>query len=72
VIRLNPKAEPEIYECTRRFGTILENVGIDLETRRLDLDDDSLTENTRAGYPITHLKTSCPTAWGTIPVISSC
>ncbi len=56
VIRLSPKAEPEIYECTRRFGTILENVGIDLATRRLDLDDDSLTENTRAAYPITHLK----------------
>lgn len=55
VIRLNPKAEPEIYECTRRFGTILENVGIDLATRRLDLDDDGLTENTRAAYPITHL-----------------
>ena len=55
VIRLNPKAEPEIYECTRKFGTILENVGIDLATRRLDLDDDSLTENTRAAYPITHL-----------------
>ncbi len=56
VIRLNPQAEPEIYECTRKFGTILENVGIDLETRRLDLNDDSLTENTRAAYPITHLK----------------
>jgi phosphoenolpyruvate carboxykinase (ATP) len=55
-IRLNPKAEPEIYECTRKFGTILENVGIDLVTRRLDLDDASLTENTRAAYPITHLK----------------
>jgi phosphoenolpyruvate carboxykinase (ATP) len=55
VIRLNPKAEPEIYECTRRFGTILENVGIHLASRRLDLDDDSLTENTRAAYPITHL-----------------
>jgi phosphoenolpyruvate carboxykinase (ATP) len=56
VIRLNPKAEPEIYECTRKFGTILENVGIDLVTRRLDLNDDSLTENTRAAYPLTHLK----------------
>ena len=56
VIRLSPAAEPEIYECTRRFGTILENVGIDLATRRLDLNDDSLTENTRAAYPITHLQ----------------
>lgn len=54
-IRLSPTAEPEIYECTRKFGTILENVGIDLASRRLDLDDASLTENTRAAYPITHL-----------------
>jgi phosphoenolpyruvate carboxykinase (ATP) len=55
VIRLNPQAEPEIYECTRRFGTILENVSMDDENRRLDLDDDSLTENTRAAYPISHI-----------------
>jgi phosphoenolpyruvate carboxykinase (ATP) len=47
-IRLDPEAEPEIYETTRRFGTVLENVAIDSESRRLDLDDDSLTENTRA------------------------
>ena len=55
VIRLSPESEPEIYQCTRRFGTVLENVAIDSETRRLDLDDDSLTENTRACYPLTHL-----------------
>jgi phosphoenolpyruvate carboxykinase (ATP) len=54
-IRLDPEAEPEIYETTRRFGTILENVAIDNDTRRLDLDDAALTENTRAAYPITHL-----------------
>jgi phosphoenolpyruvate carboxykinase (ATP) len=55
VIRLSPKDEPEIYETTRRFGTVLENVAIDSNTRRLDLDDTSLTENTRAAYPISHL-----------------
>jgi phosphoenolpyruvate carboxykinase (ATP) len=55
VIRLDPEAEPEIYETTRRFGTVLENVALDYETRRLDLDDSALTENTRAAYPITHL-----------------
>ncbi len=55
VIQLRRQAEPEIYETTRRFGTILENVQFDQETRRLDLDDASLTENTRAAYPITHL-----------------
>jgi len=55
VIKLSPEAEPDIYECTRKFGTILENVTIDSRTRRVDLDDDSLTENTRASYPISHL-----------------
>ena len=55
VIRISPRFEPEIHETTRRFGTVLENVRIDPTTRRLDLDDDSLTENTRAAYPITHI-----------------
>lgn len=55
VIRLNPQAEPDIYQTTRRFGTILENVGFDTQTGRIDLDDDSLTENTRASYPISHI-----------------
>lgn len=55
VIRLSKEAEPEIYETTRRFGTILENVTIDSETRRLDLNDDSLTENTRAAYPLSYI-----------------
>ncbi len=52
VINLSAKAEPEIYETTRRFGTILENVVMDPTTRLLDLDNGSLTENTRASYPI--------------------
>jgi phosphoenolpyruvate carboxykinase (ATP) len=55
VIGVTAESEPEIYETTRRFGTILENVGLETRTRRLDLADDSLTENTRAAYPITHL-----------------
>ncbi|TKJ41054.1 phosphoenolpyruvate carboxykinase (ATP) [candidate division LCP-89 bacterium B3_LCP] len=55
VIGISKEHEPEIYETTRRFGTILENVGFDSITRRLDLDDDSLTENTRAAYPIPHI-----------------
>ncbi len=55
VIRLSREAEPEIYETTRRFGTILENVAIDATSRRLDLDDDALTENTRGAYPISYI-----------------
>lgn len=52
VIKLSEKAEPEIYNTTRRFGTILENVVIDPTTRQLDLDSEALTENTRAAYPL--------------------
>ena len=55
VIRLSPQAEPEIYDTTRRFGTILENVAINSASRRLDLDSDAFTENTRASYPISHI-----------------
>ncbi len=52
VIRLSAEGEPEIYAATRRFGTILENVVLDPATRTIDLDDDRITENTRASYPI--------------------
>jgi len=55
VIRLSAEAEPEIYDTTRRFGTILENVAYNAHTRKVDLDDDSLTENTRAAYPVSHI-----------------
>jgi phosphoenolpyruvate carboxykinase (ATP) len=51
VIRLSPEGEPEIYNTTRRFGTILENVAIDTADRRLDLDSDAFTENTRSPRP---------------------
>jgi phosphoenolpyruvate carboxykinase (ATP) len=67
VIKLSPEGEPEIYETTRRFGTVLENVGIDVHTRRLNLDDDSLTENTRAAYPISHIPNASRTGLGDHP-----
>ena len=51
VIRLSPSGEPEIYATTQRFGTILENVVLDPTSREIDLNDDSITENTRASYP---------------------
>jgi phosphoenolpyruvate carboxykinase (ATP) len=56
VIRLSPEGEPEIYGTTRTFGTVLENVVCDPETRRIDLDSEKLTENTRSSYPLTQLK----------------
>jgi len=52
---IDEKEQPHVYACTRKFGTLLENVTIDPYTRRLDLNDGSLTENTRAAYPISHL-----------------
>jgi phosphoenolpyruvate carboxykinase (ATP) len=52
MIRLSAEAEPQIYSTTRRFGTVLENVKMDAATRQFDLDDDSLTENTRGAYPL--------------------
>ena len=55
-IRLSAEAEPQIYATTRQFGTVLENVALDPVTRQLDLDDDRLTENTRAAYPITFIQ----------------
>ncbi len=52
MIRLSAEAEPEIFATTNRFGTILENVVIDPETREIDLDDNRLAENSRGSYPI--------------------
>lgn len=60
VIRLSPKAEPEIHAATRRFGTVLENVTFDPVTRIVDLDDDRLTENTRASYPLDFIENAVP------------
>ena len=51
-IRLSPMYEPDIFQTTRRFGTILENVDLDPTTRELDLDSDRFTENTRGAYPL--------------------
>ena len=54
VINLSQQHEPEIWAATHRFGTVLENVVAD-ETGRLDLQDGSLTENTRACYPVEYI-----------------
>ncbi|HIF08463.1 MAG TPA: phosphoenolpyruvate carboxykinase [Sneathiellales bacterium] len=55
MIRLSAEAEPEIYATTQRFGTVLENVVLDPNTHKLDLDDASLTENTRGAYPLSFI-----------------
>jgi len=60
VIGLSQSAEPEIYATTHRFGTLLENVVFDPITRLIDLDDDTLTENTRASYPLEFIGNAVP------------
>ena len=60
VIKLSPEMEPEIHRTTGMFGTILENVGMDTESRRIDLDDATLTENTRASYPLSSIPRVSP------------
>ena len=60
VIRLSAAAEPQIFATTRRFGTILENVVFDPITRQIDLDDETLTENTRGSYPLHYIENAVP------------
>ncbi len=61
-INLSSEAEPDIYRASQRFGSVLENVVLDPVTREPRFEDDSLTENTRAAYPLTFLD---PEAGGT-------
>jgi phosphoenolpyruvate carboxykinase (ATP) len=67
VIKLSKEAEPQIYATTRRFGTVLENVVFDADTRALDLDSDALTENTRACYPLSFIDNAVAGAKGPHP-----
>jgi phosphoenolpyruvate carboxykinase (ATP) len=67
MIRLSAEAEPEIYATTRRFGTVLENVVMDPETRELDLDDNSLAENSRGAYPIDFIPNASEENMGPVP-----
>ncbi len=67
MIRLSPEAEPEIYATTKRFGTVLENVVIDPDTRELDLDDATLAENTRGAYPIDFIPNASEANMGPVP-----
>lgn len=56
MINLSPEAEPEIYATTSKWGTVLENVVMDPETRELDFADNSLAENSRGAYPISAIE----------------
>jgi len=67
MIRLSAEAEPEIFATTKRFGTVLENVVIDPETRTLNFDDASLAENSRGSYPIDFISNASKDNLGPVP-----
>ena len=67
VIRLRPDTEPEILAATQSFGTVLENVVLDPDTRAVDYDADTITENTRACYPIHYISNHVPSGRGGVP-----
>ena len=61
-INLSPKAEPEIYATTHRFGTVIENMVYDPDTLELDFADSSITENMRCAYPLEAIGNASPTS----------
>jgi len=66
-VNLDPEAEPEIYATTSKFGTVVENMVFDPETRELDFADDSLTANMRCAYPLHYISNASETALGGHP-----
>jgi len=66
-INLTQEAEPEIFETTRSFGSIIENVVMDPDTRELDFFDTTLTENGRVSYSIEQIPNASDTGRGGHP-----
>jgi phosphoenolpyruvate carboxykinase (ATP) len=67
VINLSPESEPDIYATTQMFGTVLENVVLDPVTRKVRFEDMSITENTRASYPLHYIRNYVPGGRGGHP-----
>ena len=67
VINLSPEGEPDIYRTTQMFGTILENVVLDPMTKKVKFEDQSITENTRASYPLHYIPNNVPSGKGGHP-----
>jgi phosphoenolpyruvate carboxykinase (ATP) len=66
-INLSAEAEPEIYETTQKFGTVIENMVFDTDTKELDFKDDSLTANMRCAYPLNYISNASQSALGGHP-----
>jgi phosphoenolpyruvate carboxykinase (ATP) len=67
VINLSPDAEPDIFRTTQMFGTILENVVLDPATRKVKFEEQAITENTRASYPLHYIPNHVPSGRGGHP-----
>jgi len=67
VINLSPEGEPDIYQTTQMFGTILENVVLNQPARTVDFANQSITENTRASYPLPYIRNHVPSGRGGHP-----
>ena len=66
-INMSAEAEPEIFATTSRFGTIIENMVYDKDTKELDFEDTSLTANIRCAYPLHYISNASATAMGGHP-----
>jgi phosphoenolpyruvate carboxykinase (ATP) len=66
-INLSAEAEPEIYATTKQFGTVIENMVYDAETKELDFNDDSLTANMRCAYPLHYIPNASESGLGGHP-----
>ena len=67
VINLSPENEPDIYATTQMFGTVLENVVLNEPARTVDFANQSITENTRASYPLHYIRNHVPSGRGGHP-----
>src|SRR5688500_1122036 len=67
VINLSAEGEPDIYRKTQMFGTILENVVLDPASKKVRFEDQSITENTRASYPLHYIRNHVPNGRGGHP-----
>src|SRR5919199_3040016 len=67
VINLSAAGEPDIYQTTQMFGTVLENVVLDPNSKRVDFADATLTENTRVSYPLHYIRNYVPGGRGGHP-----
>ena len=67
VINLSAETEPDIYATTQMFGTVLENVVLHHPSRAVDFANQSITENTRASYPLHYIKNHVPSGRGGHP-----